>query len=145
MQSAEITVFSFLFPLLCDWGEAVLPPSPKGSTHCCYVSGSLWGLLFSPSCWNASELGVSLLSSFKRCYLSSALSDGDAASVVVHSWCEEGAECHEQAGGLVLLEGADTDPHLQARGQVTMWTGHQELESLPSLPVCIEMRRRRPE
>lgn len=38
----------------------------------------------------------------------------------------------EQAGGLVLLEGADTDPHLQKGGQVTMWIGHQELESLPS-------------
>lgn len=122
----------------------MLPPSPKDPLTAAVRQGPFEGCISIPhaemklswelACWPLSN-GVIFLLPYQMEMLLRWCFTSDVRRV-------QRTGCCEQAGGLVLLEGADIDPHLQAGGQETMWIGHQELGSF-ALSLCIEMRRRR--
>lgn len=130
-------IFFFLFlPLwlrglyLHRWGcVTLLPERPTAGV----LSGPLWGLLFNPSHSNESEMGLGSYASLKWWYLSCALLDWDAASVMlcscVQRWTsEEDAEYHLlQAGGRISSAWRVWHRSTCPRGgTVSMWIGHQK-------------------
>lgn len=146
MQSAEISWFLLSFPPSVI--EGIVPASLRLSylcsqkTCCWSVSGHLWGLLFNPLHLNESGLGLGSLASLKWCYLSCALSDWDAVQRCCAPVCSgepvrrmQGTVCCEQAGGLVQLEGSDTDPHLREGEQRACGWGISNRKACP-LPLC---------